>query len=160
MQKFHHPAHSLLRLQPASVHHMESLPGKHRKKYPVWRLSFLGVIPYSSAISLCDRICHNDRYRIIGSRNIHSSYQKSHTKLSALLSAENFMDPAKKCIKSTILTYQRTHGSYQNRHHTGLKHSGYTGSHICQKISTGVVCPPISIINAPDTIPVRIPQTH
>ena len=44
------------------------------------------------------------------------------------------MDPAKKCIKTAVLTNQRTHCRYQDRHHTGLKHSGYTGTHIRQKI--------------------------
>lgn len=65
------------------------------------------------SILLChlfgDRICHDDSYRIICSRNIHGTDKESHAKLATLLSAENFMNPVKKCIKTTVFTNQGTH---------------------------------------------------
>ena len=79
------------------------------------------------SILLChlfgDRICHDDSYRIICSRNIHGTDKESHAKLATLLSVENFVNPVKKCIKTTVFTNQGTHRCHQNRNHTGFKHS-------------------------------------
>ena len=95
---------------------------------------FLGVIPYSSAISFAIGFAITIATVLLAVANVHSSYQKSHSKLSAFLSAENFMDPAKKCIESTILTDQRTHGCYKDSHHAGLEHSGNAGADISQEL--------------------------